>query len=181
MEMQADEGAFPDTAENLEAHQKKTLIKQAEFWLKMHDVYERAAKVFVDIKNWMAHQEVPREPDERRYTQEEVRFLMDMTRRENRRPAPNGDMGIPLWQLIISAAGVMLTIAGMWSHLSDKITTQGVTMGVALSSLAESVSGLKASVSDIKEKQREEDERTTRVEQELRELAGSRWNARPNP
>lgn len=36
-------------------HGRKTLIKQAEFWLKMHDVYERAARVFVDIKTWMAH------------------------------------------------------------------------------------------------------------------------------
>lgn len=87
---------------------------------------------------------------------------------------PNGDTGVGLWPVILSAASVLLTVLGMWASISSRINDSSTAE-------AERMAALQTSVSDIKDNLREEHDRTTRVEQELRRLSAEQRYARPNP
>jgi hypothetical protein len=50
-----DEGSFPDSADNLEARDKKILTKQAEVWLRIDGLLHRMAEWFTELKSKMAH------------------------------------------------------------------------------------------------------------------------------
>lgn len=132
-------------------HDRKTLIKQAEFWLKMHDVYERAAKVFVDIKAWMAHWN-DRGPEDFEKNQRDLESLLASAVREGARRANvqfgSYNEGGGSWGKWIVPGLVTLAVMGvgggilMFGKLSA-IEANQINQGLQISELKAQVSELR--------------------------------------
>lgn len=95
-------------------------------------------------------------------------ILRDLTRAITNLRQPsnqNGDSGgedrvIKRWHLAVVAATLMIIVIGSAWRLSEQMSAQFATQSVQ--------------ISDIREHQREQDDRSTRIEQQLQQLSGRR-------
>jgi cell division protein FtsB len=141
--------------------------RNARLWVQIDGAAHELRETLNDLKTWAAGKLASRpgrgpDPD---YdpTDDILRHLAKII--ANQRPAnQNGDGGedriIKRWHLALVAATLMVIIIGSAWRLSEQMSAQFATQSVQ--------------ISDVREHQREQDDRSTRIEQQLQQLSERR-------
>lgn len=161
------EGMLP-TQEAAEPSSESPHYRGARLWVQLDGVAHELKEVLTELKGWAGKMlsKVPtRGPDPDYDATDQI--LRDLTKAiTNLRPSnQNGDSGgedrvIKRWHLAIVAATLTVIVIGSAWRLSAQMSSQFATQSVQ--------------ISDIREHQREQDDRSTRIEQQLQELSGRR-------
>jgi hypothetical protein len=170
--MSAETGALEGTlpTEGAAEPPKESLtVRNARLWVQIDGAAHELRQALESLKEWAAgkmYSKPPgRGPDPDFDPTDDI--LRDLTRAiVNLRPSnQNGDSGgedrlIKRWHLALVAATLMLIVLGSAWRLSEQMSSQFATQSVQ--------------ISDVREHQREQDDRSTRIEQQLQQLSERR-------
>jgi hypothetical protein len=164
----AIEESLPTEGQPPEAPPSPT-YQHARLWVQIDGAAHELRETLTALKEWAAgkmHSKPPgRGPDPDFDPTDDI--LRDLTRAiVALRPSnQNGDSGgedriIKRWHLAMVAVGVMIIVIGSAWRLSEQMSSQFATQSVQ--------------ISDVREHQREQDDRSTRIEQQLQQLSERR-------
>jgi hypothetical protein len=162
------EGTLPTEHPAPEPPKESPHYRNARLWVQIDGAAHELREVLGELKAWAAGKlrAAARGPDPD--YDPSVEILRDLTRAivNLQRPSiQNGDTGgedriIKRWHLALVAATLMVIILGSAWRLSEQMSAQFATQSVQ--------------ISDVREHQREQDDRSTRIEQQLQQLSERR-------
>ena len=159
------------------SHKKMEFIADSVIERRMPGLMDR---ILAHISSTMASIRGERGPDPD--VDPSVEVMRDLTRAivGLRRLGPqNGDSGnddreIKRWHLVLTVIGLMFVVIGAAWSLSEQFDAQSRHLSEEIGKIQATQASQTTSIENISEHQREQDERTTRIEDQLRQLTARR-------
>lgn len=152
-----EEGDFPDTADN-KYPDEDAVSRAGKMAFVVHGRVEQMQAQFDELKSKMSNE---RGPDPDYDNTNEILSQLHRAIINLKRPVINngdgGEANVRKWHLTFAAASIAFVVIGTAWKLSEQMSTQFATQAVRIEA--------------IREHQREQDDRATRIEQRLQELA----------